>query len=63
MRDSRDVWQEAFDEEMDRSDDSLLASKVADDAVADYLAAGADAAYDRWRDEQVGLWFDKQMEA
>lgn len=53
MKCSRDVWQDAFDEEMDRSDDPMLASKVADDAVADYLAAGADAAYDRWRDSQL----------
>lgn len=49
----RDIWQAAFDEEMDRSDDPLLANKAADDAVADWHASRADAAYDRWRDMEV----------
>ena len=49
----RDVWQEAFDAEMDRSDDPMLANKMADDAVADYLSRATDDAYDHWRDMEV----------
>lgn len=45
MRETRDVWQDAFDEEMDRSDDPMLANKVADDAVDDYLARARPADY------------------
>jgi hypothetical protein len=49
----RDLWMETFDEVVERTNDSLLASKEADDAVADALAAQADEAYDRWRDMEV----------
>ena len=46
----RDVWQEAFDEEYERSGDSFLANKAGDLAVEDYLSAAVDNAYDHWRD-------------
>lgn len=49
----RDVWQCAFDEEMDRSDDPLLANKVADDTVADLSSRLIDDAYDHWRDMEA----------
>jgi hypothetical protein len=50
MLETREVWQKAFDEELERSGDSFLASKVADDTVEDLFAAAVDEAYDHWRD-------------
>lgn len=53
MRESRDVWQDTFDEVVERTGDSFLANKEADDAVADYLARQADEMYDHWRDTEA----------
>jgi hypothetical protein len=53
MRDTRDVWQDAFDAAEEQGADPMLCSKLADDAVADYLSAQVDAAYDHWRDLQM----------
>ncbi len=53
MRDTRDVWQDAFDEAEWNGADSFLASKLADDEVADYIASQTDAVYDRWRDRLI----------
>lgn len=53
MKDSRDLWCETFDMVVERTDDALLASKEADDAVADYHARQADEMYDHWRDMEM----------
>jgi hypothetical protein len=50
MRDTRVVWQDTFDEVVERTGDSFLASKEADEAVADFLARQTDEIYDHWRD-------------
>lgn len=49
----RDIWQEAFDAEMERSNDPMLANRAADDAVADYLSAQEDSLYDHWRETEA----------
>jgi len=57
MKGTRDVWQEAFDEALEAGEIEFFASKAGDEAVADFLARGADEAYDRWRDSQLGEGF------
>ncbi len=50
---SRDIWQDTFDEVVEKTDDPLRASVCADDTVADWYARQADEAYDHWRDLQM----------
>lgn len=52
-REPREVWQEAFDEALEGGETEFAASRAGDEAVADYLARGADDAYDHWRDRQI----------
>lgn len=54
---TRDVWQEAFDEAIEAGESEFFASKAADEAVADFISIRDDAAYDRWRDSQLGEGF------
>ncbi len=49
----RDVWQDAFDAALEAGESEFAASVAGDNAVADYLARGADEAYDHWRDSQM----------
>ena len=53
MLSMRDVWQDAYDEAEENGADPFLASKMADDAVADLFARQADEAYDHFRDLEV----------
>lgn len=55
----KDLWQDAFDQALEAGADPLLASKLADDEVADCLARQADAAYDHWRDDFERDYYDR----
>ena len=50
--DSKDFWQEAFDDAIEAGADPMLASSLADEALADFLSSRADNLYDHWRDER-----------
>jgi hypothetical protein len=45
-----DFWQEAFDQAIEAGADAMLASSLADEAVADFLSSQTDNLYDHWRD-------------
>jgi len=49
----KDFWQEAFDQAVEAGADPMLASSLADEAVADFLSSQADNLYDHWRDMEA----------